>query len=473
MKPRTDQHRLVRRVAEFVRRKRLIEPNARVLVAVSGGPDSVCLLNVLHAIRKHGEVPGLELHIAHVNYGLRGEESEGDEAYVRELAERLNIPISCERVALRRRSGRTIQSAAREARYAVFERLLKEFRLTSVATGHTADDQAETVLMWLVRGTGTKGLAGIPVKREGAVIRPLLGATREEVLNYLEAHGIVYRSDSSNEKPLYRRNRIRKELLPLLRAFNPRIVEGLARDAEIFYAEDALLEELTDAQWKVVVKEQTARRVVFDYERMASLPLAIQRRLVRRGLSLLHGRATGVTFHHVSKVLEQVVEGEQGARLDLPDRIHVKREGAGLAIMRLDAPKSREEMLWTAGLPLPVPGSVRIETAGRRIVAATGTSAKKGRAHFVADAARLGGPLIVRNWRHGDWFCPMGMAGHRKKLQDFFVDCKVPRNDRDAVPLVVAPAGIVWVVGYRGDERFAAGPGISESVTLSVVKDEA
>src|SRR6058998_2550256 len=222
-------HPVFRQVVAAVRQKKLLRPDDRVLVAVSGGPDSVCLVLVLHELRQRGVLPGLDLHVAHVNYSLRGEESEKDEAYVRDLGNQLSLPVHVERAHLVPRSGRALQSQARDARYAFFTRVRREYGLTAVATGHTADDQAETILMWLLRGSGTSGLAGIPVQRGDGIIRPLLGVTRAQVLDYLASRGIVYRTDASNATRVYRRNQIRHEIMPLLRTFNPRIERAQER----------------------------------------------------------------------------------------------------------------------------------------------------------------------------------------------------------------------------------------------------
>lgn len=466
----TALHPVLRQVAQAVGRKKLLRPGDRVLVAVSGGPDSVCLLKVLHEMRERKLLPGIDLRIAHVNYGLRGEESEGDEAFVRELGTKLGVPVNCERVRLMPKAGGTLQSRARDARYEFFARVLGEHGMTAVATGHTADDQAETVLLWLMRGAGAGGLAGIPVKREGEIVRPLLGVTRQQILDYLDSSGMPYRSDASNGKPVYRRNRVRHEVLPVLRSLNPRIVEGLARGADILAADAALLNDIERERWEAVTKETSSGRVVLDGERLSSQPLGLQRRLVRRALAMVRGGSAGLTFRHVSDILERVVEGSHGAGLNLPGGIRVARD-RHLVVLEYGRSQGEGCSLTelTAGIPLPVPGEVRIGHGGRRLLAAEGMhGSPRGRAVFAVDGDRLEGPLSVRNWRRGDWFCPSGMGGRRKKLQDFFVDQKVDRKMRGGIPLVVTPAGIVWVVGYRGDERFAVGPATVHPVTLSI-----
>ncbi|MEK6695502.1 MAG: tRNA lysidine(34) synthetase TilS, partial [Nitrospirota bacterium] len=300
----TSPHAVLRQVTEAVRRKRLIQPDGRVLVAVSGGADSVCLLTLLHEMRERVLLPGIELRIAHVNYGLRGDESEEDEAFVRELGAKLGVPVDCERVRLMPKSGGTLQSRARDARYAFFGRLLREHGMTAVATGHTADDQAETVLLWLMRGAGTSGLTGIPVKRAGGIIRPLLGVTRQQVLDYLAFRGVPYRSDSSNGTPRYRRNRIRQEILPALRSLNPRIVEALARGADILAADAAVLNEIERERWGVVAKDASSGLVVLDGDRLAAEPLGLQRRLVRRALAVVRQGQEGLTWERWLRLVQ-------------------------------------------------------------------------------------------------------------------------------------------------------------------------
>ncbi len=472
----TAPHPVFRQVAATVRQKKLLRPDDRVLVAVSGGSDSVCLVMVLYELQQRRVLPGLDLHVAHVNYGLRGAESEKDEAYVRDLGKTLNLPVHVERVHLVPRPGQTVQSQARDARYAFFSRMRRECGLTAVATGHTADDQAETVLLWLLRGSGTSGLAGIPVQRGDGIIRPLLDVTREQVLDYLASRGIVYRTDASNAMRIYRRNRIRHEIVPLLRTFNPRIVQGLARAAEILAAEAALLDDLERERWKAVVKDIAPGRVVLQGERLAREPLGLRRRLIRRALSVVHGSAAGLTFRHVSDILARVVGAGYSGKLDLPGGIVVERDGALVTVGRSGVDgQASSGANWATGVPLLIPGAVQLGEEGPRLLALEGCGPVKsradGRSVLVVDVARLGGPLTVRNWRPGDWFCPSGMKGHRKKLQDFFVDQKVPQRRRAEVPLVMVPAGIVWVVGYRGDERFLAGTATTRGVTLKLVKE--
>ena len=444
---------------------------------MSGGPDSVGLLAVLRELRDSRYIPGLTLHAAHMNYGLRGAESDGDDAFVAQLGSQFGIPVHVERADLGRLQGASLQAQARNCRYAFFDRVCRAQGLSVIATGHTDDDQAETILLWLLRGCGPRGLGGIPVMREGRIIRPLLHVRRAEILDYLASRGLTYRSDSSNAKRLYQRNRIRHDLLPQLQIFNPRIVEALARTAELLREEAALLEEIEQARWTAILIESVPGRVVLDCRRLAQSPLALQRRLMRRAWEALRGTSAGLMYRHVASVLQKIVARTDDGSLNLPGGIWVRRMGEHI-IMEADDPEgARDSSLWASGLHLPVPGSV-VVGQGRRLRAdvvsqgQTGEGLHRDPLSFMVSLGRgVDEPettLIVRRRRPGDWFCPIGMGGRRKKLQDFFVDQKVPRHRRDQVPLVVAPLGIVWVAGYRGDERFRPASHAAKMIRLSL-----
>ena len=399
-------------------------------------------------------------------------------AFVSRLGTQFGIPVHVECADLDGLRGASLQAHARHCRYAFFERLCRSHGLSHIATGHTADDQAETILMWLLRGCGPKGLAGIPIMREGRIIRPLLHVRRPEILDYLATRALTYRSDSSNAKRIYQRNRIRHDLFPQLQAFNPRLVDAFARTAELLREEAALLEEVEQARWSAILIESTPGRVVLDGEGFAQTPVALQRRLVRRAWKAVRGTSAGLTYRHVASVLRQFVAGPGTASLNLPGGICAGRLG-NRVILEFDHRQTMDDDLpWEGGVPLPVPGSVALGQ-GRRVraeVASHGPEADEDvgpdRSSFTMGADVSQTTLIVRRRLPGDWFCPTGMAGRRKKLQDFFVDQKVPRSRRDQVPLVVSPGGIVWVGGYRGDERFRLRSHTSSSVRLFLEEEE-
>jgi tRNA(Ile)-lysidine synthase len=465
---------LVRRVLAVVRRHRLFQPGNKILVAVSGGSDSVALLHLLHALQPEWR---LDLSVLHVNYGLRGKESDEDEQFVRRLCRRLAVPCIVRRIDLLRdmESGRhaSLQARARDVRYRVMKKVAAAEGMNRVALGHTADDQAETILMWLLRGAGMTGLAGMPIVREELFIRPLLTVARGDLAAALTSRGIEYRTDSTNAKLLYRRNRIRHELVPTLTSLAPSFVKSMSRQSEVLGEEDRFLEQLVTERIPQVLKEE-AGQLLLSRTALLAAPLALQRRLVRRVLRRLNHRGTASRFSLVEAVLRQVVRAASGARLIL-DGIEILRDGATIRFMQKDRSMSKPHTQAIHPRPFGVPGSVVWPGTGQRIdlklieqKPARRLMRAASRHRVVFDAATFTPRLLVRAWRYGDRFAPAGMNGKQKKLQDFFTDNKVGRSDRHRIPLLAAPEGILWVAGHRADHRFLAGSSTTKFVLASI-----
>jgi tRNA(Ile)-lysidine synthase len=462
----TDSRRapLMRRVVEAIKRQRLIERGDRIVVAVSGGPDSVALLSVLH-----GLIPSwnLSLSVAHFNYGLRGSESDDDAAFVMRLCAHFNIPYRCERLTLtdnlgKLSKGRSLQEAAREARYAALLRLCESLGANKVAVGHTRDDQAETVIMWLLRGAGTTGLSGMPSLRL-PFIRPLLAVGRTDVLAYLVEQRLEFREDSSNATSMYLRNRVRHHLLPVLTRFNPAILEGLARQADILREDDACLDSMAAEQFARVARALGNNEWGLDRTGLLALPLALQRRVLRKAVQHATGVNRGPSFGVVSLMLERVVHGCSGSCVTVR---HAKVSRAYEKILfqpcaAVTGATARSAVASDMSIALPVPSTISWPPTGQQLQADLVHGPQSENAcsilppmQAILDADRMTLDLCVRTWRPGDRFHPFGFGGHQKKLQDLFADLKVPRLSRERIPLIVAPEGIVWVAGYRTDHQF-------------------
>ena len=460
---------LARGMAEAARTRRLFSPGDHLLAAVSGGPDSVALLSLLTELAPSWM---LVLCAVHVNHGLRGAESEEDARFVASLCERLGVKLVCERVDLtgpaRRRARQSLQEYAREARYAAMQRVGQALGSDKIALGHTADDQAETLLMWMLRGSGTTGLAGIPPSRGPQFIRPLLDYSRADIVAYLETQGLEFREDSSNGKLLYLRNRVRHELLPTLKRFNPALLKVLGRQAEILREEDLCLQQSVSEHMVQMVCQDAEGTVVVDRAALLALPLALQRRMVRTLIRQTSGVIKAPTFGAVSAVLDQVIHGRSGSAITVQgaqiarayERIQFRTRNASL-----NARLSASSVAWgdaEKGLVLPVPSTLRWPLTGQMIRVRFGSSAAadvaivptQPQSIAMFDADRFTMELLVRSWRPGDVFQPLGMGGRRKKLQDYFADIKLPREERSRVPLMAAPEGILWIAGHRPDHRF-------------------
>ncbi|HEY6010170.1 MAG TPA: tRNA lysidine(34) synthetase TilS [Nitrospirota bacterium] len=456
---------MLEKVRKTIDTYNMLSPGDRVLVAVSGGPDSVCLLSALHVLSKELDIT---LHIAHLDHMFRGEESAEEARFVSALAQRLGIPAMVEQIdvpAFCRERGLSSQEGAREVRYEFLRRVAAKLNCTRIATGHTADDQAETFLMRLLRGAGVSGLAAIPPKRD-AIIRPLIMVTREEVVKYLRSNNLDYRTDPSNATPVYTRNRVRLEVMPILKHFNPRIVETLASEAALLREEneavEAYLETVAESACAPAEGALSIRRDVFD-----TLPPAFRRRLLRRVVDQAGKDASRLSRGSIDDALQFMMSSQTGKSLALSDAVTITREYNRFILSPHEVPEAFSQTLALPGItPIPQLG-LAVETGiSEREDAGTEDANYLWRADF--DYDKIMPILTVRNRRPGDWFQPAGMGGKSKKLQNYYVDEKVPRRKRDAVPLLCSGEDILWVMGLRTDERFLASAGTRRMVTVTV-----
>jgi tRNA(Ile)-lysidine synthase len=422
-----------------------------VLVAVSGGADSVAMLLALHALR---ETCGLRLVVGHVNHGLRGPESDGDEEFVRGLAGDLHLPVEVERVevVVESRAGREgLEATARRKRFLALRGMAAAAGLNRIAVGHTATDRAETVLMNILRGSGLEGLAAMR-QVAGDLIRPMLLVSREQSRAYCEAKGVVPRSDSSNLDQSILRNRIRLSLMPLLeRDYQPGAARSLLRLAEIVEGELEWTKPIVQETYAAAAVDRGGA-VALDLGKLQQMPRGLRRRVIRRVVARVRGDVQDLGLEHSRALDDMVVSGGTGQRLELPG---LRAERTSRKVV-LDRPRKGNVVGYCVSMA--VPGTVGVGEAGIELASvlvplARCDPARRGpyRAHL--DAAVVGRELVVRSPRAGDRMAPLGMRG-TKKLQDLFVDCKVPRAEREGIPVVTTTDGeIVWVVGHRISER--------------------
>jgi tRNA(Ile)-lysidine synthase len=449
---------LLDRVRRTIERHGLVARGERVLVALSGGPDSVALVDLLLELQSAGDLT--VAGVAHFNHQLRGADADADERFCRELAASLSLSIEVGTADVRRaarQSGRSIEDAARAIRYEFLERAATSLNADVIAVGHSRDDQAETFLLRLVRGAGPRGLGGI-FPRAGRVVRPLLEIPRDDLREYADGRGLKWREDETNRDLTIPRNRVRHELIPYLqREFSPGIVEVLAREAAIARDDDDRLErEAIDLATSIVLRD-TGGTIELDAAALRQLHPALQARVARRALSAVSA-AGHIGFDQVQRVLDLARGRRQDGSVSLPGcqvSLATGRIVVGPALDRGSGPPN------SFRIPLSIPGEVRLDHQGWAVSAERAASAGvaiapgSGRAVVVAVAASpLTLPLAVRSRRPGDRFRPLGQIG-RKKLQDFLVDRKIPRETRDSLPLVVdGDDRIVWVVGQSVAEDF-------------------
>ena len=440
----------------------MFRPGDRVLAAVSGGPDSVAML---HALRTCSEEFGISLHAAHLNHCLRGEESDADEAFVRELARDLGLDCTVERIDVReamRRMRVGEEEAAREIRHAFLQRTASSLGMNRIAVGHTADDRAETVLLNILRGTGVKGLAAMrPVN--GNIVRPLIDASRVDVEAYLLEHGLTFRTDASNLDTSYTRNRIRRELLPLLESdYNASIREALLRLAGIATEQEDLMEQVVET-----ARHHCALGSGLDTELLTDLSPALQAEIIRSEIQRHKGDLKDVGFEQVRRIINALNTGEDFA-ITLPSgRVYAVRKSSELSFTS----KQEQPRRLSFDCAVRLPGITHVPQAGivlRAELVEVPSDLKTSPDVALIDIHSIAGALRARNVRPGDRITPLGMQSS-KKLQDVFVDAKVSRSERARSVVLTDDEKIVWVVGVAFSEEAKVSPRTKRVLRLTAL----
>ncbi len=435
----------------------------RILVAVSGGQDSVVMLHLLNQLKL--EVEDFTIAIAHLNHLARGEDSHNDAGFVRKLGEQLGLETFVEEIdvsALCRKGDSSFQETARNVRYDFLNRTLGEWNGNIISLGHNADDQAETMLINLLRGSGLLGLTGIPSKR-GRLIRPLHECFRNEIEEYSKHHNLEFCTDGTNHEKNYLRNRVRLELLPILERYNPKIKSSLNETSRLLRDDENYLEGQVEqifalARIDLGELEQFALKV----DIIRSQHPAMQKRLVRHAISGVKGDLRSISARHVSDILQLISYSKGSKELHLPGGLTAFYAGGILSFCKNFLPKdgilSNEEgeSLLTN---IDIPGCINFENIGLRITAKLVTnhfksqySNRPNRAYL--DYDKTGAQIRVRFFRPGDRFVPLGMKGS-KKLKSFFIDEKVPQNERKLVPILTSQDDdIIWVYEKRIAENY-------------------
>jgi tRNA(Ile)-lysidine synthase len=457
------QKKLLRRVTQTIAENSMVQPGDSVLAAVSGGPDSVALIHILSELTS---VFSFRLAVAHLNHDLRSHESDHDAEFVTSLARKLNLPFHADKKNVRRyqlRHRLSPEEAARQVRYGFFNQVAESHGYTKIAVGHQLDDNAELVMMFLLRGSGTLGLSGMPPIRDGKIIRPLLKIKRSEIIDYLAEQDLEYVSDTSNANVSYLRNKIRHELIPQLSTtYNPNIVAALNRLASLVRSEEKWMDGLIEPIFKSALISHSADSICMALDNFGDIPLAARRRLIRKAILKLNGTLRRITFAHVDAAVDLAMKGPDTGRIDLPNHLRIQRNQRSLIITKHKNPlRSRgptvsrtmdedyEYRIATPGITFIKEAQFRLKLTEIGIEEITDLHSTGQQIAFF-DITKLKFPLVVRNFRPGDRFSPLGMPG-TQKLKNFFINNKIPRGQRVNCPLLVSDGKIIWVAGHRLD----------------------
>jgi tRNA(Ile)-lysidine synthase len=461
-----NEQQIFRKVEQAIQSHAMFQSDDAVLAGVSGGPDSMALLHILIRLAPKWN---LTLGVAHLDHRLRDVDSKQDAQFVAALCKKLHLPFFVKAqdvAALKKENQVSTEMAGRQARYQFYEETAKKGAFNKIALGHHADDNAELILMNILRGSGPLGMAGIPPIRDHRFVRPLIYLRRDEILYFLRKNNITYRIDPSNTDTRFLRNRIRHQLLPDLAEFyNPKISEALNRYSLIAGAEEDWFNRQTHSIFADIANI-SPDRVEIPIDGLSGMHVAFQRRVLRKAIRHVKGDLKKITYQHIDTVCHLAQKISDNDRADLPDRLTIERRNDRLLICRQADSRLRKNSLKTATVPFyqyliydPVsqPQPLLIQETGFQIIWRAGSvddlngSTNAGHAIAYFDMDKIIWPLTVRNFQPGDRFHPLGMKGSQK-LKKFFINNKIPRDKRQQIPIVLNKEEIIWVAGYRMGE---------------------
>lgn len=452
------------KVYRYIQENKMLDKGEHVIVGVSGGADSVCLLNVLYNIGKSMDVT---VHAVHINHGIRGNEADEDENYVKTLCGKMGITIDCMHYdipRLAREEGRSEEEMGRIMRYKAFEEMLSRYNAHKIAVAHNANDSVETVVYNMCRGTGIKGVTGIAAVR-GNIIRPLLCASRKEIEQYAEEKGLEYRTDSTNLQCEYTRNKIRLELLPYLNEnINEKSSEHiLALSMQLGEIQQYVTQQVDKAFDKIVQKKGNA--LVIKGQTFSKEASVVQKEIIRKCINIQAGRLKDVTSTHINIVLD-IIGGGSGKRADLPYNLQCENVYGDCKIYKKTAVNKEE----TDTIEVKIPGSYRLSD-GSEMVFEWENSIKFEEKIYTKwfDYDKISNVVQIRKREKGDYFKVKN--GGRKKLKDYFIDEKIPREDRDSIPVLADGSHIIWVVGHRISEAYKVSDSTQKVLKVQYIRN--
>ncbi|SNX54289.1 tRNA lysidine(34) synthetase TilS [Thermoanaerobacterium sp. RBIITD] len=454
-------------VIKTIKKYNMIRKNDSIVVGVSGGPDSLCLLNLLYEIKVDYN---LKLYVVHVNHMLRGQEADCDAAFVEDTCRGMGIPFFLFKVDVKKyaaENGLSEESAGRTIRYKAFFDILKKENAYKIAVAHNKNDVAETILLNILRGSGTTGLIGIkPVN--GNIIRPLIETDRREILKYLESKNLKPVIDSTNNEDIYRRNRIRLKLIPFIeKNFNIDIVENLYRTSQIITDDDNYLNIECEKIFKKI-STYNKEGLLLNIDGIREVHDALKKRLIRMAYKAIKGDINGLTYKHVEDVLK-LMDKQTSSKIDMPFEIEVIKSYNNL-IFRKRKPENKGDI----EVKLIIPGitnASRFGTFKTKVIDIKDVGQlDTGKYHKLFDMDMINDDVIIRKRKTGDVISPLNMKG-TKTLKEYFIDEKVPREMRDTIPLLAIGNCIVWIVGYRMSDKYKVNEKTKRVLSIEYIKN--
>ncbi|WP_426348210.1 tRNA lysidine(34) synthetase TilS [Alloiococcus sp. CFN-8] len=480
---------LINKVLNYILENKMITKGDKVLIALSGGPDSVAMTHILYQLQSKLD---FTCYAAHVNHCLRGEEADKDEAYASDLCKSLNIPFYSKRIdinALAKARSISHEMAGREARYEFFNNLRVKLKLDKIALAHNANDQAETILMRIMRGTGLEGLGGIQAVREGVIIRPILSITREEIEEYISSNSLQPRVDKTNLQDIYTRNKIRLKLIPYMKEnFNEEIISALCRLGELVEADNEYLQLEVENKYQELSR-QVGGRVYLSTDTF-NLHISLLRRVIKKACGSVKGNELNINKQHIDSIIELQSLGT-GKAITLPEGIRAINEYGEIYFTKIedkrnkinkiqDNSKECNELIiklvdimdeLQRGAVNFYSQRYKASLTLKLIEKETDINPKSFRNIKFFDFHKIKGDISLRSRKEGDRFNPLGIKGS-KKIKDVFIDLKIPREKREELPLLCFGEDIAWIVGYRISDKFKVDEKTTKILQINIEREE-
>ena len=459
-----------KRFLKFIKEKNIVKSGDKILVGLSGGPDSVCMLNLLCSIRDEEKI---EVAAAHINHMLRGEEADKDEEYSKRLCESLGVRFFSKKIDINKyalETGKSSELAGREARYDFFDEIINKINFNKIATAHNANDQAETILMRIMRGTGLEGLGGIPVEREGKYIRPILFMKREEVEQYCKENNLNPHIDATNLERIYSRNKVRLDILPYMKNnFNPNIVETINRMALLLQDDNEFIEGEVSKAYKDNCFERENSIVIS--KNLFNIHSAIVTRVIRKALFAINKSNYDMEMKNIEDIIELSNLGTN-KRVDLPKDIYAENVYGDIIIRKKEYIKNKLSNELTLNKKDILHNEVIFDEYIINFDVVNNKDIKQENDEVVKnfDYDKINN-VTIRYRKDGDRITPLGMKGS-KKLKDIFIDMKIPKEKRDEIPLIQFNDDISWIVGIKMSDKFKITKETKHILKVSVKRKE-
>lgn len=446
---------IINKVRETIKKNNLVNGGDKIILGVSGGPDSICMLHILNYLKDEFNI---KIYAAHLNHKIRGIEAQKDAMYVAKICDIMRVPCFIRAIdvpAYCKEKGVSLEEGARTLRYNMFFEIKDKIGADKIAIAQNINDQAETVIMRMMRGTGLQGLKGIQYKREDGIIRPLLDVDRAYIEEYCEQNNLNPRIDQTNLEEIYTRNKIRLKLIPyMVENFNPNLKESISRMTNLLKDDSDFIIQESNKSFDEICSEMSDNTISVDIDKFINTHKALKNRIIRKCINFVLGNIEGIEQKHIQDVNDLINTDKNNIRIDLPKGILVYKKSGN--ILFTDEEIVEEKISYD--YIIPKSGYIKIKESNTLVeskILSIEEYKKFSSDKYVKffDADKIEGTLHIRNRRNGDKIKLLGLGGS-KKIKDLFIDLKIPKEERDLIPILSDEKGIIWVIGHRMSEDY-------------------